>query len=137
TEPVHDEIAVVRPHGFRPVEWANTTTGEDEDYTDLPDAASLSSAAVSLPAVLLTQIGALRALAAEGLDVNAVAPASVVGHSQGVLAVESVETFGSVDDRLLAVAELIGAAATLVGRRVGLFRRGEASPMVGVSGIDG
>ena len=137
TEPVHDEIAVVRPHGFRPIEWANTTTGEDEDYTDLPDAASLSSAAVSLPAVLLTQIGALRALAAEGLDVNAVAPASVVGHSQGVLAVESVETFGSVDDRLLAVAELIGAAATLVGRRVGLFRRGEASPMVGVSGIDG
>src|SRR5690606_24856816 len=97
----------------------------------------LSSAAVSVPAVLLTQMGALRALAAEGFDVNAVAPASVVGHSQGVLAVESVETFGSVDDRLLAVAELIGAAATLVGRRVGLFRRGEASPMVGVSGIDG
>nr|WP_238529328.1 type I polyketide synthase [Dietzia alimentaria] len=137
TEPVHDEIAVVRTHGFRPIEWANTTTGEDEDGADLPDDASLSSAAVSLPAVLLTQIGALRALAAEGFDVNDTTPAAVVGHSQGVLAVESVETFGSIDDRLLAVAELIGAAATLVGRRVGLFRRGEASPMVGVSGIDG
>ena len=23
TEPVHDEIAVVRTHGFRPIEWAN------------------------------------------------------------------------------------------------------------------
>ncbi|MBB1020375.1 DUF1729 domain-containing protein, partial [Dietzia sp. E1] len=137
TEPVHDEIAVVRTHGFRPIEWANTTTGEDEDAADLPDDASLSAAAVSLPAVLLTQMGALRALAAEGFDVNDTAPAAVVGHSQGVLAVESVETFGSIDDRLLAVAELIGAAATLVGRRVGLFRRGQASPMVGVSGIDG
>lgn len=137
TEPIHDEIAVVRTHGFRPIEWANTTTGEDEDHGDLPDDASLSSAAVSLPAVLLTQIGAIRALAAEGFDVNDTAPAAVVGHSQGILAVESVETFGSIDDRLLAVAELIGAAATLVGRRVGLFRRGDASPMVGVSGIDG
>ena len=137
TEPVHDEIAVVRTHGFRPIEWANTTTGEDEANGHLPDDASLSSAAVSLPAVLLTQIGALRALAAEGIDVNSVVPAAVVGHSQGILAVESVETFGSVDDRLLAVAELIGAAATLVGRRVGLFRRGDASPMVGVSDIDG
>ncbi|HMT48705.1 MAG TPA: DUF1729 domain-containing protein [Dietzia sp.] len=137
TEPVHDEIAVVRTHGFRPIEWANTTTGEDEDHGHLPDDASLSSAAVSLPAVLLTQIGAIRALAAEGFDVNDTAPAAVVGHSQGILAVESVQTFGSIDDRLLAVAELIGAAATLVGRRVGLFRRGESSPMVGVSGIDG
>ncbi|MBC7295888.1 MAG: DUF1729 domain-containing protein [Dietzia sp.] len=137
TEPVHDEIAVVRPHGFRPIEWANTTTGEDEDHGDLPDEASLSSAAVSLPAVLLTQVGAVRALAAEGFDVNDTAPAAVVGHSQGILAVESVETFGSIDDRLLAMAELIGAAATLIGRRTGLFRRGEASPMVGVSGIDG
>ncbi|MDV8000794.1 polyketide synthase [Rhodococcus sp. IEGM 1408] len=137
TESVHDEIAVVRTHGFRPIEWANTTTGEDEDHGDLPDDASLSSAAVSLPAVLLTQIGAVRALAAEGFNVNDTAPAAVVGHSQGILAVESVETFGSLDDRLLAVAELIGAAATLVGRRVGLFRRGEVSPMMGVSGIDG
>ena len=137
TEPVHDEIAVVRTHGFRPIEWANTTTGEDEDHGDLPDDASLSSAAVSLPAVLLAQIGALRALAAEGFDVNQAPPAAVVGHSQGVLAVESVESFGSIDERLLAVAELIGAAATLVGRRVGLFRKGESSPMMGVSGIDG
>ncbi|HHX85858.1 MAG TPA: DUF1729 domain-containing protein, partial [Actinomycetales bacterium] len=137
TEPVHDEIAVVRTHGFRPIEWANTTTGEDEDDADLPDDASLSSAAVSLPAVLLTQIGAVRALGAEGLDVDDAVPAAVVGHSQGVLAVESVVTFGSIDDRLLAVAELIGAAATLVGRRVGLFRRGGVSPMVGVTGIDG
>ncbi len=137
TEPVHDEIAVVRTHGFRPIEWANTTTGEDEDHGDLPDDSSLSSAAVSLPAVLLTQIGAVRALAAEGLDVNDTAPVAVVGHSQGVLAVESVETFGSIDDRLLAMAELVGAAATLVGRRVGLFRRGGTSPMVGVTGIDG
>lgn len=136
TEPVHDEIAVVRTHGFRPIEWANTTTGEDEG-SDLPDEASLSAAAVSLPAVLLAQMGATRALAAEGLDVNTTVPASVVGHSQGVLAVESVETFGSIDDRLLAVGELIGAAATLVGRRTGLFRRGADSPMVGVSDIDG
>src|SRR5699024_10064058 len=123
--------------GFRPIEWANTTTGEDDTVDHLPDEASLSSAAVSLPAVLLTQIGAIRALAAEGLDVNATAPTAVVGHSQGVLAVQSVETFGAIDDRLLATAELIGAAATLVGRRVGLFRRGTGSPMVGVTGIDG
>ena len=42
TAPVHDEIAVVRTHGFRPVEWANTTTGEDHDHGALPDDASLS-----------------------------------------------------------------------------------------------
>lgn len=34
-EPVHDEIAVVRTHGFRPIEWANTTTGEDEDHGEV------------------------------------------------------------------------------------------------------
>src|SRR5699024_12117694 len=81
--------------------------------------------------------GAPRALAAGGLGVSTAGPASVVGHSEGVLAVESVETFGGIDDRLLAVGELIGAAATLVGRRTGLFRRGADSPMVGVSDIDG
>ena len=136
TEAVHDEIAMVRTHGFRPVEWANTTTGEDDDHGDLPDEASLASASVSVPAVLLAQIGAVRALAGEGLDIRVTPPCAGVGHSQGVLAVESVETFGAVDDRLLAIAELIGAAASLVGRRTGLFRRGELSPMVGVSGID-
>lgn len=137
TAPVHDDIAIVRPHGFHPLTWATTTTGDEVEPCERPDDASLCAASVSVPAVLLTQLGALRAVAAEGLNVHEVSPVAVVGHSQGVLAVESVEMFGTADIELLATAELIGAAATLIGRRVGLIRAGTTSPMLAVSAIGG
>ena len=60
-----------------------------------PSAAALTSAAVSLPGVFLTQIAALRALAAQGLDPAVTAPVSVIGHSQGLLAAEAVDSWVS------------------------------------------
>ena len=48
----------------------------------------------SVPGVLLTQIAAVRALARQGMDLAATRPVAVVGHSQGVLAVEAVATAG-------------------------------------------
>ena len=133
--PVRDALSIARPAGFDPIGWANVNH-EDPEHDRTPDASALSAAAVSMPAVFLTQLGALRALAAEGLDVHEIPPVAAVGHSQGVLAVESLDTFGSADAELLAVAQLIGAAATLVGRRVGLTRAGERSPMRTITGAE-
>ena len=79
---------------------------------------------------------ALRALRLQGLDPAGHAPVAVVGHSQGLLAAKAAQEHGSRDAELLAVAQLIGAAATLVARRRGLIPVGEKSPMVAVSNVD-
>ena len=47
-------------------------------------------------------------------------PVAVAGHSQGVLAVEALKAAGEKDVELLAMAQLIGAAATLMARRRGI-----------------
>lgn len=70
-----------------------------------------------MPGVFLTQIAAVRALARQGLDFSTAPPVALAGHSQGVLAVESFEAGGERDVQLLALAQLIGAAGTLVARR--------------------
>lgn len=161
--PLRDELAVARPAGFAPLEWAenaaaepvaatdaDTDAAEDAALADAPNAdapnvaaparpvpapTELGTAAVSMPAVFLSQLGTVLALSAEGLDVHEVPPVATVGHSQGVLAVESLDAFGTNDAELLAVAELVGAAATLHGRRTGLVRAGEGAPMRLVSGV--
>nr|WP_268236307.1 type I polyketide synthase [Hoyosella rhizosphaerae] len=124
-EPIEQELLVIRPQ-FAPGEWL-----------DNPDhGVNISTAAVSLPGVFLTQLAAIRLFALEGFDVNTVAPAATAGHSQGVLGVESIKHQGERDTELLAIAQLIGAAASLVGRRRGLRSQGEHSAMVSVSKVD-
>ena len=57
-EPVADELVVVRPVGFQPLRWVRSLAAGDP----VPTTRQLTSAAVSLPGVLLTQIAAIRAL---------------------------------------------------------------------------
>ena len=131
-EPLARELVVVRPIGFEPLRWVRALAAEDP----VPSAKQLTSAAVSMPGVLLTQIAAVRALARQGLDLSVAPPVAVVGHSQGVLAVEAVKAAGTADVQLLALAQLIGAAGTLVARRRGISVLGDRPPMVSVSGVD-
>jgi fatty acid synthase, bacteria type len=130
-EPVARELVVVRPIGFDPLRWVRAPAEEP-----VPGAAQLMSAACSVPGVLLSQVAAMRALISQGMDFAAAPPAAVAGHSQGVLAVEALRAAGAKDVELLALAQLIGAAATLVARRRGLTVLGDRSPMVSVTNAD-
>jgi fatty acid synthase len=131
-EPVAKELVVVRPIGFEPLRWVRALAAEEP----VPSAKQLTSAAVSVPGVLLTQIAAVRALARQGMDLAAVPPVAVAGHSQGVLAVEALKAGGAQDVQLLALAQLIGAAGTLVARRRGISVLGDRPPMVSVTNAD-
>ena len=131
-EPVAKELVVVRPIGFEPLRWARALAAEEP----VPTSKQLTSAAVSVPGVLLTQIAAGRALARQGLDMDATPPVAVAGHSQGVLAVEALAAGGARDVELLAMAQLIGAAGTLVARRRGITVLGDRPPMVSVTNAD-
>ncbi|CAM2910165.1 3-oxoacyl-ACP synthase [Mycobacterium intermedium] len=131
-EPVAKELVVVRPIGFEPLQWVRALAAEDT----VPSAKHLTSAAVSVPGVLLTQIAAIRALARQGMDLNAHRPVAVAGHSQGVLAVEALKSGGVRDVELFAMAQLIGAAGTLVARRRGISILGDRPPMVSVTNAD-
>ena len=102
----------------------------------MPSAKHLTSAAVSVPGVLLTQIAAVRALSRQGMDLTATPPVAVAGHSQGVLAVEALAAKGAKDVELLALAQLIGTAGTLVARRRGISVLGDRPPMVSVTNAD-
>ncbi|SPM35771.1 type I polyketide synthase, partial [Mycobacterium rhizamassiliense] len=131
-EPVAKELVVVRPIGFEPLRWVRALAAEDP----VPSDKHLTSAAVSVPGVLLTQIAAIRALSRQGLDLVETPPVAVAGHSQGVLAVEALKAGGARDVELLAMAQLIGAAGTLVARRRGISILGDRSPMVSVTNAD-
>jgi fatty acid synthase len=131
-EPVAKDLVVVRPIGFEPLAWVRALAAEDP----VPSAKHLTSAAVSIPGVLLTQIAAVRALARQGMDLMATPPVAVAGHSQGVLAVEALTAAGARDVELLALAQLIGAAGTLVARRRGISVLGDRPPMVSVTNAD-
>ncbi|WP_407686104.1 fatty acid synthase subunit beta domain-containing protein [Mycobacterium sp. HUMS_1102779] len=134
-EPVAKELVVVRPIGFEPLQWVRALAAEDP----VPADKYLTSAAVSVPGVLLTQIAAMRALARQGMDLTATPPAALAGHSQGVLAVEALRALkdgAGRDAELLAMAQLIGAAGTLVARRRGIAVLGDRPPMVSVSNAD-
>ncbi len=131
-EPVAKELVVVRPIGFEPLQWVRALAAEDP----VPSNKHLTSAAVSVPGVLLTQMAAVRALARQGMDLVATPPVAVAGHSQGVLGVESLKAGGARDVELLAMAQLIGAAGTLVARRRGICVLGDRPPMVSVTNAD-
>ena len=131
-EPVARELIVVRPIGFQPMRWVRALAAEEA----VPSAKHLTSAAVSVPGVLLTQIAAVRALSRQGMDLTATPPVAVAGHSQGVLAVEALAAKGAKDVELLALAQLIGTAGTLVARRRGISVLGDRPPMVSVTNAD-
>ncbi|MDY6869483.1 MAG: DUF1729 domain-containing protein [Actinomycetota bacterium] len=131
-EPVARELVVVRPIGFEPLRWVRALAAEEA----VPTAKQLTSAAVSVPGVLLTQIAAVRALARQGMDLFETPPVAIAGHSQGVLAVEALAARGAKDVELLALAQLIGAAGTLVARRRGITVLGDRPPMVSVTNAD-
>ncbi|WP_280373115.1 fatty acid synthase subunit beta domain-containing protein, partial [Nocardia abscessus] len=138
-EPVAAQLLVVRPVGFDPIGWMleNELADTDEgEASAAPSEQVLRSAAVSMPGVLLTQVAAVRALRLQGLDPTEHAPVAIVGHSQGLLAAAAVEAGGARDAELLAVAQMIGAAAGLVARRRGLMPVGDRSPMAAVSNVD-
>ncbi|HTM84327.1 MAG TPA: ACP S-malonyltransferase, partial [Mycobacterium sp.] len=131
-EPVAKELVVVRPIGFQPLQWVRALAAEDP----VPSTKQLTSAAVSVPGVLLAQMAAVRALHRQGLDLGATPPVAAVGHSQGILGVESLKAGGAADVQLLALAQLVGAAGTLVARRRGISIRGDRPPMLAVSNAD-
>lgn len=131
-QPVARELVVVRPIGFEPLQWVRALAAEDP----VPSDKHLTSAAVSVPGVLLTQIAAVRALDRQGLNLSATPPVALAGHSQGILAVESLKAGGTADVQLLAIAQLVGAAGTLVARRRGISILGDRPPMVSVGNAD-
>ena len=120
--PVAAELARVGVT-FTPLAWADVLasaeSADDEDAPELPTSEVLDTPGASVPGILLAQLAGISALHRQGIDPSVVAPAAVIGHSQGHLAAQSLA--GVPDDQLLALARLIGAAAQLVGRRRGLL----------------
>ena len=131
-EPVARELVVVRPIGFEPMQWVRALAAEEP----LPATKQLITAAISGPGILLAQMAAIRALTRQGLDLYNTPPVAMAGHSQGIMACESLRAKGAKDAELLALLQLIGAAGSLVSRRRGMVGRGDKSPMVSVTNVD-
>ena len=107
-KPVAGQIAAARPQGFEPIKWAENGA----------DGIDLVRAAVSAPGIFLSQIANLHTLETRGLDTAKAA--GVIGHSQGILGRYLMREPQHAAE-LLALAELIGAAATLQGRATGMY----------------
>ncbi|GAA3962715.1 fatty acid synthase subunit beta domain-containing protein [Gordonia caeni] len=133
--PIADDLARAGVRPFEPIAWLRAL---DEDAA-VPSDADLAEVTVSLPGVLLSQLATIASVAKQGLDTAAVPPIAVVGHSQGVLATEALAVDGRLRDvedaQLLALAQLIGAAAALTARRRGLAGTADASPMLSISQV--
>nr|WP_246231325.1 type I polyketide synthase [Mycolicibacterium sediminis] len=131
-EPVARELVVVRPIGFQPMQWVRALAADEP----LPNTKQLVTAAISGPGILLAQMAAMRAVERQGLDLQGTPPVAVAGHSQGIVAAESLKAGGARDAELLALLQLIGAAGSLISRRRGMVGRGDKSPMVSVTNVD-
>jgi fatty acid synthase len=131
-EPVAREMVVVRPIGFEPMQWVRALAADEP----LPSTKQLISAAISGPGILLTQMAAIRAVMRQGLDLYGTPPLATAGHSQGIVACESLRARGTRDPELLAILQLMGAAGSLMSRRRGMVGRGDKSPMVSVTNAD-
>lgn len=131
-EPVARELVVVRPIGFEPLQWVRALAAEEK----LPTAKQLMSIAISGPGILLTQMAATRAVIRQGLDLYGAPPVAMAGHSQGIVAVESLKAQGARDAEMLAILQLMGAAGSLMSRRRGMVGRGDKSPMVSVTNAE-
>ncbi|WP_301546975.1 type I polyketide synthase [Gordonia sp. X0973] len=145
TEPVAAELAMAAPDGFDPLPWverydAADALGDSGEGGYLPDETALRAAAASVPGILLAQLAGLASLRKQGLDTDEFPPTSVVGHSQGCLATDAVRIGENLADRpgegaMLALAQLIGAAATVVAARRGLAAAADGAPMLSVTNI--
>ena len=131
-EPVARELVVVRPIGFEPMQWVRALAADEP----LPTPKQLTTAAISGPGILLTQLAAIRAATRQGLDLYGTPPVDMAGHSQGIIACEALRARGTRDAELMAMIQLIGAAGSLVSRRRGMVGRGDKSPMVSVTNAD-
>ena len=120
--PVAEQLADARPQGFEPIKWAENGA----------DGIDLVRAAVSAPGIFLSQIANLHTLETRGLDSGKAA--GVIGHSQGILGRYLIREPQHAAE-LLALAELIGAAATLQGRATGMYLHDGLHPMVMVQGV--
>ncbi|MFC0266248.1 type I polyketide synthase [Alloscardovia macacae] len=122
-------------------------TGRDVDILSYASPAltlgRAAEAAVSVPGILTAQIGVLLDLMDLGLDVRSPQLRAVLGHSQGMLAVEVVRTLqtestdSSDEDiaTILATARLIGLAATRTARTLGMATAHTSTPMLSIKGI--
>ncbi|WP_370511212.1 fatty acid synthase subunit beta domain-containing protein [Corynebacterium sp. SY003] len=125
--PVAGELLRIRPHGFQPIQWAWRTQEQEHHVPDY-----VNHAASSVPGIYLSQIALLSLLEAQGLP--SAQAVSVLGHSQGVLAVYAYEQ-PERKAEILAIAQLIGAAITRRAQQTGLVQVGSAVPMIAVDGI--
>lgn len=107
-----------------------------------------SSAIVSVPGILLAQIGAILDAQAAGLKVGGLgsSPISVLGHSQGVLAQRAVDIIAASSSapvegdndcmeklaQLLAVARIIGLAGTRIWKQKQRPSATQATPMMAI-----
>ena len=122
----------MRPIGFEPLQWVRALAAEEP----LPTTKQLISTAISGPGILLAQMAAIRAVIRQGLDLYGVPPVAMAGHSQGIVACESLRAHGVRDAELLAILQLMGAAGSLMSRRRGMVGRGDKTPMVSVTDAD-
>ncbi len=134
--PVSDELIAVRPDGFHPLTWVHALAADEP----VPSESMLHGAALSVPGILLTQFAAIAALRKQGFDTTELTPRAIIGHSQGILAVDALSAgaknaIGGAG-ALLALAHLIGAAGAVVGRRTGLVPTADGSPMVSITDVD-
>ena len=120
--PLNDDLVGQLPAGFNPFGWA-TSLATEEPFTG-----DTTNPAVSVPGILLAQLGVIEQLAAQGIDISEAT--AVAGHSQGVLAAEIAMHPEKAAD-ILALARLIGVACAR-GTRVAGFGR---APMLSISGL--
>lgn len=134
--PVATELLTITPRGPRLL--------DDEAAPVAPAPKALADTAdISVPGILLAQHAALASLPAAGVDVLTNRPASVIGHSQGVLGVALLDALSAAGGRatdeaviqIHALARLMGAAAARATRRLDLGTVGEATPMLSVRGV--
>ena len=124
--PVLPELTVISAGRLGLVDAANSPVGTDGSSPN--GTTNAGGAFASVPGILLAQYGAW-------LDVQRIvtaAPYAVIGHSQGVLAAAMIASDSPAS--VLALARLIGAAATKVTRAAGAERT-ENSAMLSVRGV--
>ncbi|WP_314686128.1 polyketide synthase [uncultured Bifidobacterium sp.] len=100
--------------------------------------------AMSVPGIALAQLASMLDLVSLGYDPSS-RPLAVLGHSQGLLAEEMASSALHADPtagvsdaavRVLALARLIGAAASRQARIAGVAPRlGESTPMLSATGV--
>ncbi|MFW0787361.1 fatty acid synthase subunit beta domain-containing protein [Gordonia sp. CPCC 206044] len=135
-DPVADRITIALADGFHPLTWVRALDAEESVPTDT----ELADFTLSGPGVLLTQLAAVEALKKQGLDTALISPSAVIGHSQGSIATHAIGADGNVAESgqglLLAIAQLLGAAGTIVARRRGLTTTTDGTPMLAISGVE-